>query len=95
VPSFQNFTLSVAAQTCSSNQSIYVRSPSCQQGLDKSCYMRYTLGMKESKARPNTSVRVDREVLHQARVSAVTAKKTLGHWLEEAIQEKIEREQKG
>jgi len=51
--------------------------------------------MKESKARPNTSVRVDREVLHQARVSAVTAKKTLGHWLEEAIQEKIEREQKG
>jgi hypothetical protein len=26
---------------------------------------------------------------------AVTAKKTLGQWLEEAIQEKIKREQKG
>jgi len=51
--------------------------------------------MKQSKARPNTSVRVDREALHQARVAAVTAKKTLGQWLEEAIQEKIQRAQEG
>jgi predicted HicB family RNase H-like nuclease len=44
---------------------------------------------------PNTSIRVDREALHQARIAAVTARKTLGAWLEEAIQEKIQREQKG
>jgi len=34
------------------------------------------------------------DVLHQARVAAVTQKKTMGQWLEEAIEEKIEREQK-
>jgi hypothetical protein len=34
------------------------------------------------------------DVLHQARVAAVTQKKFLGQWLEEAIVEKIEREQK-
>ncbi len=35
------------------------------------------------------------EVLHKARVAAVTRKKTLGQWLEEAVVEKIEREQTG
>jgi len=49
--------------------------------------------MKESKRKPNTSIRMDPEMLHQARVAAVTQKKTLGQWLEEAIVEKIEREQ--
>ena len=44
--------------------------------------------------RPNLSIRMDPEVLHQARVAAVTQKKTLGQWLEQAILEKIEREQK-
>jgi len=44
--------------------------------------------------RPNLSVRMDPEVLHKARIAAVTRKKTLGQWLEEAIVEKIEREQK-
>jgi predicted HicB family RNase H-like nuclease len=44
--------------------------------------------------RPNLSIRMDREVLHQARIAAVTQKKTLGQWLEEAIVEKIERERK-
>jgi len=34
------------------------------------------------------------EILHQARVAAVTQKKTLGQWLEEAIVDKIEREKK-
>ena len=33
------------------------------------------------------------EILHQARVTAITEKKTLGRWLEEAIAEKIDREQ--
>ena len=32
------------------------------------------------------------DALHQARVAAVTAKKALGEWLEEAIAEKIERD---
>ncbi len=44
--------------------------------------------------RPNLSVRMNPEVLHQARIAAVTHKKTLGQWLEEAIVEKIEKEQK-
>ena len=60
--------------------------------LDNMCYTSYNIAMKESKAKPTTSVRVDPEILHQARVSAVTSKKTLGKWLEEAILEKIERE---
>ncbi len=59
------------------------------------CYTSYTIAMKESKAKPTTSVRVDPEVLHQARVASVTSKKTLGKWLEEAITEKIEREKLG
>lgn len=51
--------------------------------------------MKESKGKPTTSIRVDPEILHQARVAAVTSKKTLGKWLEEAILEKIGREKSG
>ncbi len=43
---------------------------------------------------PNVSIRMSPDVLHQARIAAVTKKKTLGQWLEEAIVEKIEREQK-
>jgi len=46
--------------------------------------------MKGSK--PNTSIRIDPDVLHQAKIASVTVKKTLGEWLEEAIKEKIERE---
>ena len=37
-------------------------------------------------------IRIQREILHQARVAAVIQKKTLGQWLEEAIAEKIEKE---
>ena len=47
---------------------------------------------KQPGIKPNTSIRIDPEVLHQARVAAVTARKTLGRWLEEAIRAKIERE---
>ena len=39
-------------------------------------------------------VRVDPDILHRARVSAVMQKKTLGQWLEEAILEKLEKEEK-
>ena len=49
--------------------------------------------MKESKSKPNVSIRIDPEVLHQAKVEAVKAKVTLGEWLEQAIKEKIKREQ--
>ncbi|GAI72216.1 unnamed protein product, partial [marine sediment metagenome] len=42
---------------------------------------------------PTRSIRANPEALHQARIAAVTQKKTLGQWLEEAIVEKIEREQ--
>ncbi len=44
--------------------------------------------------KPKTTIRIDPETLHQARVAAVTERKTLGTWLEEAIQEKIGRGQK-
>ena len=49
--------------------------------------------MKETKSKPNLSIRIDPEVLHQAKIAAVTAKRTLGEWLEEAIKEKILREE--
>jgi predicted HicB family RNase H-like nuclease len=50
--------------------------------------------MKAKHRWPTTSVRVNPEILHQARIAAVTEKKMLGQWLEEAILEKIGREQK-
>ena len=50
------------------------------------------MGMKESKSKPNVSIRIDPDVLHQAKIEAVKAKKTLGQWLEEAIEEKIAKE---
>jgi|GEM_PF-1537962 len=48
--------------------------------------------MKESKSRPNISIRIDPEALHQAKVEATKAKQTLGQWLEEAIREKAGQE---
>lgn len=50
-------------------------------------------GRPRTGIKPNTSIRIDLDVLQQARIAAVTRKKTLGRWLEEAIMEKIEREQ--
>ena len=41
---------------------------------------------------PNISIRLDRDAYQQARVAAVVARKTIGKWLEDAIQEKLERE---
>ena len=65
---------------------------SLNRKLDKWDYMYYCIGMKESRRIPNVSIRIDKNALHEAKVAAVTAKKTLGKWLEEAIKEKIERE---
>jgi len=39
-------------------------------------------------------VKINPEALHRARVEALRGRKTLGQWLEEAIEEKIEREHK-
>jgi len=50
--------------------------------------------VKEKHRWPTTSIRANPEVLHQARIAAVIQKKTLGQWLEEAIGEKIKREQR-
>ena len=47
---------------------------------------------KEAKSPRN--IRIRPSVLHQARVAAVIQKKTLGRWLEEAIIEKLEKEDK-
>ena len=44
------------------------------------------------KAKPTTSIRIEPEILQEARIAAVSAKKTLGTWLEEAIAEKIARD---
>ena len=53
-----------------------------------------TIGTMEEK-RVAHSVKIRLSVLRKGRIAAVTANKTLGQWLEEAIQEKIQREQKG
>lgn len=46
------------------------------------------------EAKVPRNIRIRPSVLHQARVAAVIQKKTMGQWLEEAILEKIEKEQK-
>lgn len=51
------------------------------------CYI-----MKRKGIKPNFSIRIDPDALHQAKVAAVTERKTIGAWLEEAIQEKIQRD---
>ncbi|MBI2853725.1 MAG: hypothetical protein HYX87_02230 [Chloroflexi bacterium] len=54
--------------------------------------MHYHKGVQTSKRKPNLSIRMEPEVLHQARVAAVASRKTLGQWLEEAIEDKLKRE---
>ena len=46
--------------------------------------------MEEEQQRTPVGIRIDRELLHQARIAAVSEHKTLGMWLEEAIVHKIE-----
>jgi predicted HicB family RNase H-like nuclease len=46
---------------------------------------------KKPITRKPRSVKIDPEALYRARVEAVRERKTLGQWLEEAIDEKIER----
>ena len=63
--------------------------------LDILCYMCYVATVDMNKeAKTPRNIRIRPSVLHQARVAAVIQEKTMGQWLEEAITEKIEREQK-
>ncbi|MBA7666575.1 hypothetical protein ES703_74656 [subsurface metagenome] len=50
--------------------------------------------MNEKPVRKPRNVKIDPEALHRARVEALRERKTMGQWLEELIEEKIEREQK-
>ncbi len=58
-----------------------------------SLYLLYNICMKIKERRPICAIRMKPDILHQARVAAITQKKFLGQWLEEAIAEKIDREQ--
>ena len=51
------------------------------------------IGRPRTGRKPNFSIRINPEALRQARHAAVNQEKTLGQWLEEAITEKIQREQ--
>ena len=65
------------------------------QTFDSACYICYNSGVDmNEEAKTPRNIRIRPSVLHQARVAAVIQKKTLGQWLEDAIIEKIEREQK-
>ena len=57
-------------------------------------YLLYNISMKTKEHRPITAIRIKPDIFHKGRVAAITEKKTLGQWLEEAIVEKIERGQK-
>jgi predicted HicB family RNase H-like nuclease len=46
--------------------------------------------MVKGKSRPNVSIRIDPQILLQAKIEAVKAQVTLGQWLEKAIQERVE-----
>jgi len=48
--------------------------------------------MRQSRRKPNVNIRIDPDAVHRAKVAAVSVKKTLGQWLEDAIAERIERE---
>ena len=52
------------------------------------------IGRPRTGRKPNFSIRIDPDALNQARGAAVSQKKTLGQWLEDAIVEKIERQSK-
>ena len=50
--------------------------------------------INEKIVRKPHMVRIDLEAFHRARVEAVRSKRVVGEWLEEAIDEKIGREEK-
>ena len=52
------------------------------------------IGRPRTGRKPNFSIRINHDALQQARHAAVNQEKALGQWLEEAIIEKIQKEQK-
>lgn len=50
--------------------------------------------MKEKSVRKPRNVWINPDALHKARIQALRAKKPLGQWLEEAIEEKAESEER-
>ena len=48
--------------------------------------------MENSSERTAKTIRMRDSLYYQARVAAVTSRKSLGQWLEEAIVEKMDRE---
>ena len=63
-------------------------------GVDSSAHVHYYRDMKDKQRRDAVGIRISRDLLHQAKIAAVIRRKTLGKWLEEAIEEKVERERK-
>jgi len=49
--------------------------------------------MTDGAHRTAKTIRIYEDAYHQARVAAVTSKKSLGQWLEEAISEKLAKEE--
>lgn len=54
-------------------------------------YNRYIMAV-QNEARKLIALRIRPSIHRQARIAAVTEDRTLGRWLEEAIQEKIDRD---
>jgi len=48
--------------------------------------------MKDRSTRIAKTIRMREETYHRARVAAVISRKTLGQWIEEAVEEKVQRE---
>ncbi len=48
--------------------------------------------MSDMHKRAAKSIRINEEVYYRARVAAVIAKKSLGQWLEEAVEKKLDIE---
>ena len=72
-----------------------------QEGIDKStilCYFPHLRAVVTSRNRKSVRrlrhVLIDPEALHKAQGEVLRSKKTLEEWREEAIEEKIDREQK-
>jgi len=47
--------------------------------------------MSDSSRRIAKSIRIKESAYHQARIAAVTSTQSMGEWLEEAIEKKLER----
>ncbi len=45
--------------------------------------------MQNTSGRAAKTIRIKEDAYYEARVAAVTSRKSLGQWLEEAIQEKL------